>query len=225
MSNLINELKEICDYEWSKIKRGQFFKLAMEMDSPDLYVLAMVQVYHYTKYNSLNQASAVFPESYKNIGLIHFALKHAMEELGHENMAAHDLKSLGINEDVLKSPPLPATAALSGYLDSVAMKLGVAARLGYSFWAEDSYEHLQPLLEVCKSRLGLRDDQMTFFIAHAEIDAQHAKEVEMAITKWVTSDIDRENIKQVARVTLNLTGKILEDVAEQYLERQSNDNA
>ncbi|WP_076585764.1 iron-containing redox enzyme family protein [Vibrio ostreicida] len=224
MSDFILELKTLCNREWDEIKNGTFFKLAMEMKDPELYILTLIQIYHYTKYNAINQASAVFQEDHKKVGLIHFALKHAIEELGHENMVVHDLKSIGVEETVLLSPPLPATEALSGYLDSVAMKQGTIARLGYSFWAEDSYEQLKPLLEVCKTNLGLSDNQMTFFIAHADIDVQHALDVENAILDWVSSDEERESVKQVARTSLYLTGKILEGVAHQYLEKQMTPN-
>lgn len=39
-----------------------------------------------------------------------FVYRHASEELGHERMVVHDLKSVGIcDETDLNRPPLPAT--------------------------------------------------------------------------------------------------------------------
>ncbi|MFA0057692.1 iron-containing redox enzyme family protein [Vibrio echinoideorum] len=225
MSIFRNELKEICDEEWSKIKKGKFYTLVLNEDEPDvdLYISAMIQVFHYTKNNSINQAIATYAEDHKKVGLLHFAMKHAIEELGHENMVVHDLKSIGVDESVFLDQPIPATEALNGYLDSISLRGGVIPRLGYSFWAEDSYEHLAPLLNLCKNKLKLDDDQLTFFIEHAEIDMHHSKDVNDAIDEWVTSDADKKNVKQVARTTLYLTGRILESVAEDYMNNKGNE--
>ena len=144
-------------------------------------------------------------------------MKHALEELGHENMVVNDLKSMGIDPEIFNSKPLPATDALNGYLDSIAIRGGVIPRLGYSFWAEDSYEHLAPLLDACQTKLKLTEQQLTFFIAHAVIDEKHAEDVNNAIDRWVITDEEKESVKQVAKTTLFLTGEILEAAAEQYL--------
>ncbi len=90
MSEFRQELKEICDHEWGKIKAGQFFKLVREDISEELYISAMVQVFHYTKNNAINQAAACFPDDHKKVGLLRFAMKHALEEVGHENMVVND---------------------------------------------------------------------------------------------------------------------------------------
>jgi hypothetical protein len=112
---------------------------------------------------------------------------------------------------------MPATDALSGYLDSVALRGGVIPRLGYSFWSEDSYEHMAPLLNACKNTLGLADNQLTFFIAHAEIDIKHSEDVHRAIDRWVISDKEKASVLQVAKTTLFLTGQIFESVAQEYI--------
>lgn len=160
--SFINELAEICDKEWGKIKAGTFFRLANEAITTELYIDAMVQVFHYTKNNAINQAAATFPEDHKKIGLLRFAMRHALEELGHENMVVRDLDSMDVDLSVFDAAPLPATEALNGYLYSVAIRGGVIPRLGYSFWAEDSYAHLGGLLDACRNVLKLTDKQLSF---------------------------------------------------------------
>jgi hypothetical protein len=218
MVSFLKELKEICDQEWAKIKAGRFFHMVQNSDpelQKDLYVRAMIEVFHYTKNNAINQAAAVFNEDHKRVGLLRFAMKHAIEELGHENMVVNDLSVIGIDPSVFDSQPLPATEALNGYLYSLSIRGGLVPRLGYSFWAEDSYEHLAPLLDVCKNRLKLSDQQLTFFIAHSVIDTKHANDVNEAIENWVVSDKDKQAVRQVARTTLYLTGQILDSVADE----------
>jgi pyrroloquinoline quinone (PQQ) biosynthesis protein C len=219
MNNFLDELKEICDQEWNKIKAGRFYRMVQNSEPQlqrELYIRAMIEVYHYTKNNAINQAAATFNEDHKRVGLLRFAMKHALEELGHENMVVSDLSSIGVDASVFENPPLPATEALNGYLYSLAIRGGVIPRLGYSFWAEDSYDHLEPLLNVCKNSLNLSDKQLTFFIAHSVIDAKHADEVNNAIERWVTTEEERQAVKQVARTTLYLTGQILESVANEF---------
>jgi hypothetical protein len=211
------ELEAICNAEWVKIKTGRFFRLVKNPElQRELYIKAMVQAFHYTKNNAINQAAAAFNEDHKKVGLLRFAMKHALEELGHENMAVNDLLSIGVDKAIFDELPLPATEALNGYLDSVALRGGVIPRLGYSFWAEDSYEHLAPLMDVCKNGLKLTDQQLTFFVAHAVIDEKHAEEVNNAIDRWVITDKEKSAVKQVARTTLFLTGQILESVANEF---------
>ncbi len=94
--------------------------------------------------------------------------------------------------------------------------VGIIPRLGYSFWAEDSYEHLEPMMDICKNSLKLTDKQMTFFVAHAIIDAKHSEEVNAAIDRWVVTDEEKAAVKQVARTTVYLMGKILESVADEF---------
>ncbi|MDH1620504.1 iron-containing redox enzyme family protein [Pseudomonas chengduensis] len=219
MTSFLDELKDICDQEWARIKAGRFYRM-VQTSTPELqrelYIRAMIEVYHYTKNNAINQAAATFNEDHKRVGLLRFAMKHALEELGHENMVVSDLASIGIDDSVFDNPPLPATEALNGYLYSLAIRGGVIPRLGYSFWAEDSYEHLAPLLDVCQNQLKLTDKQLTFFIAHSVIDAKHADDVNKAIERWVSTDQDKQAVKQVARTTLYLTGQILESVANEF---------
>ncbi len=124
---------------------------------------------------------------------------------------------MGVDESVFDAPPLPATEALNGYLYNLSIRGGIIPRLGYSYWAEDSYEHVFPLLDACKDVLKLKDDQLTFFIAHAVIDEKHAEDVNRAIDKWVVTDEEKEAVKLAAKTTLFLTGQILECVANDYI--------
>jgi len=219
MSEFKAKLTVLCNEQWKKIKAGNFYRLMLTEQDPELlrrlYVTLMVQVFHYTKYNAMNQACATFATPHTELGLVRFALRHAIEETGHENMVVHDLRSIGVDLSTLKASPLPATAALSGYLDSVALRLGVLPRLGYSFWAEDSYEHLQPLLAAFRNKLGLQDNQLTFFVSHATIDEKHANEVKKVIDAYVKSEEEEAAVSQVALTTLFLLGQLLENVAEQ----------
>ncbi len=216
MDNFFKELDAIVDSGWAKIKKGRYWNHSLEQTvTVELYQQVMLQVYHYTRFNSINQAACAFSADPNQTTLLRFVYKHALEELGHEKMVIRDLESIGALPASLPAP-LPPTQALIAYLNDVAIRLGPVARLGYSYWAEEVYEHIQPILNKFRTDLGLKDEQMTFFVAHSTIDEKHSEEVRLAMQRSVRTDEERALIKEVARVTLYLTGQLLEESLLEY---------
>jgi thiaminase len=209
----IDSLREKVEGEWDRIKQGEFWQRVMGAPvTPALWRDFLVQVYNYSRHNSMNQAVAAFVPAPE--GLLKFVYRHAGEELGHERMVTHDLKSIGLlDESELNATPLPATEALIGYLYFVALRYGAVARLGYSFWAEGAHAHIQePLRKLCGD-LKLTSKNVTFFGAHAEADEEHIKQVEDAIERFAVTPQDRELVTRVCLTTLSLTGQLLDQVA------------
>jgi thiaminase len=209
----IAELRDTVDAEWAQIKQGRFWSRVQDKPmSRELYRDLMLQVYHYSRHNSMNQAVTAFVPAPE--GLLKFVYRHAAEELGHEKMVIHDLKSVGLFDEAdLSQPPLPATEALIGYLYYVSLRYGAVARLGYSFWAEGVYGHIGPALAKMMQDLQLTSKNVTFFGSHAQADVEHIRQVEDAIERFAVSQEDRALVTKVARTTLSLTGQLLEQVA------------
>lgn len=222
MSKLIQKLDEVVNAEWKKIKSGEFWTLAMsEKIAPELYKNLMEEIYHYTKHNSINQATAAYKTLPEQRKLLRFVYKHALEELGHENMVVNDLKSINLYEEGIENrKPLPATQALISFLYLTALEKGAIPRLGYSFWAETCYSHIDELLKKIAQDLNLQDKQMTFFVAHSEIDAKHSTEVNDMIMSCLNSDAEFDEVMNTAQVTLYLTGQMLEQVATKFKTEQ-----
>ncbi|HSV36445.1 MAG TPA: iron-containing redox enzyme family protein [Ramlibacter sp.] len=209
----VSRLRETVEDQWARIKQGEFWQLVMnEPVARPLYRDLMLQVYHYSRHNSMNQAVAAFVPAPE--GLLRFVYKHASEELGHERMVIHDLKSIDLlDEKDLEQAPLPATEALIGYLYYVGLRYGPVARLGYSFWAEGAHGHIQePLGKICRD-LQLTSKNVTFFGAHAEADEAHIQQVEESIERYAVTPQDQALVERVALTTLSLTGQLLEQVA------------
>ncbi|HEX2580884.1 MAG TPA: iron-containing redox enzyme family protein [Dongiaceae bacterium] len=188
-----------------------------EKVTPELYRVLMEQIYHYTRHNSINQAAAAYSTNPQSRKLLRFVYRHALEELGHENMVIHDLTAKNLyNPKLLEQRPLPPTQALISYLYQVAIERGAIARLGYSYWAESAYSHIDELLKKVGKDLDLSPDQMSFFVSHSTIDAKHSLEVIEAINENVITAEQQEDVLDVARTTLYLTGQILEQVEREY---------
>lgn len=213
VEGLFARIDEMITNTWQRVGQSEFWRHVMThgLDAA-LYRDLMVQVFHYTRFNSINQALTVLKSGPEDRGVLRFVYRHADEELGHEMMVVHDLKAVNLirpDDDLATFARVPATDALINYLAGLAWTEGPVARLGYSYWAEDVYEHLAPLLLAARSSLGLTDRQMTFFVAHSDIDSEHSAEVRRAIAKFATTPQQADSIYRVAETTLWLTTEIM----------------
>ena len=222
---LIQSLEKAVAKQWQQIKGGKFWKhVTSDGFDKDLYSSLMAQVYYYSKHNAVNQAIAATSfRSKPSNKLLKFVCKHALEEIGHENMIIKDLQSIDIDATFLQEDEqcLPPTQALIGYLYHTAMNLGAFPRLGYSFWAESVYDDIAPILESMRSSLNIEDKNMTFFVAHSNIDEHHFEEVKKAICSYEFSSEEASQVIEVAEVTLYLTGQIMESVITNYYNQKS----
>lgn len=174
------------------------------------YALHLTQVYHYTIHTPLNQARVALRDGlspkYRR-----FCLDHAAEEVGHERMALHDLRAMGIDTAPEDFPLLPATEQKIAYLYWISEHAHPASRLGYSFWAEDSYGAGGPYLQAMKAAMGLSDHQTTFFTSHAAIDTKHVLDVRKALTAACTTDEAWTAVHRAMEQSIRLTFQLLKD--------------
>jgi pyrroloquinoline quinone (PQQ) biosynthesis protein C len=197
---------------WAEARQGRFWKHVTEHGcSPELYRLTLLQIFHYTRHNSINQAIAAFRADPEQLSLLRFVYEHAREELGHEQLVLRDLEAAGLlQEGAPIEPPLPATDALIHYLYGVALREGPVPRLGYSYWAESVYTQIAPLLARVRDSLSLSERDSSFFSAHSAIDARHARQVRSALERAVTTREQAQAVQRVALTTLWLTLQLLE---------------
>jgi hypothetical protein len=106
-------LDAIIDAMWKASAEAEFWQhvMAQGIDA-ELYRDLMVQVFHYTRFNSINQGMTVLGVSPAERPLLRFIYRHADGELGHEQLVVHDLRAAGlIGPEVQPEtlPRLPAT--------------------------------------------------------------------------------------------------------------------
>jgi hypothetical protein len=213
--------------QWQRAGETEFWRhVTANGFTPELYRDLMVQIFHYTRFNSLNQAQSVMRVRPEQRALLRFAYRHADEELGHETMVVHDLRAVGLiddTDDITTHPRVPATDALINYLAGLSCTDGAVARLGYSYWAEDVYTFIAPLLRVAQTSLQLTERHMTFFVAHSAIDAGHSAEVRRIIAKVAITPEERDAVYRVAETTLWLTTQIMAQAFDQWRDRSDGD--
>ena len=215
------ELDQVVIDGWAHIQNGAFWQQTLdgEIDQRELYKNTMVEIFHYTRHNAVNQAFAAWRASSPDQKhLLKFCFEHADEELGHEQMVTHDLERAGLlDEAMLEADPLPPTQAFIGYLYYVGLALGPIPRLGYSYWAENAYGFLDPILSRARTELDLGDQDMTFFVSHARVDVKHFEEVKEAVAENARTEDDWRGVMNVAATTLALTGAMLDSVLAKTL--------
>lgn len=221
-TQFLKALEEDIAQEWAEIHSGPFWSHMRERGlDRDLYRTVMVQIWHYTQHNPINQSFAAWRVPAAKMGLLRYCFEHSQEELGHEKMIEHDLRVVDLLDGALRESPLRATSALIGYLYSVSLMEGAVPRLGYSYWAESVYTYIAELLDHMRSDLSLTDDQMSFFVAHAEIDAKHSEEVKEQIERWAVTEEEQAKVREVATTSLWLTGELLNDSYRSYVNRNA----
>ncbi|RKH65860.1 iron-containing redox enzyme family protein, partial [Corallococcus llansteffanensis] len=113
-------------------------------------------------------------------------------------------------------PPLAATEVLTGYLYWISYQGNPLQRLGYSYWAESCYEYIRPLMGRVQKTLGLTAAQMTFFVAHADIDEDHSALVNEMIAKKCRTPEDWEDVARVMETSLRLTWRMMDEVVDAH---------
>jgi thiaminase len=184
-----------------------------------LFGIYMLETYHYTAHNARNQAIAGARAFDRSPHYLKFCFEHAQEETGHEFMALHDLGTLGFDKDTFPIPePLPATEVLIAYLYWISEHGNTVQRLGYSYWAENCYGYIAPIVQQVQSHLGLKNSQLTFFTAHATIDTVHAREVLEVVDSHCATEADWQAVERVMLTSLRLMGDVLEAVWQAFQE-------
>lgn len=223
MKEFLDRLEKETAQAWARVHSGPFWRHLLDKGlDQDLYVGLMTEIFHYTRYNAQNQALAALRVTSDRLPLLRYCLNHALEEAGHDLMVLNDLESIGIAPAVIKGKtPLPETQAFIAYLFHVASELDATARLGYSFWAENAYGYVDDLLKAMRRDLGLGDRQMTFFVAHASIDAEHFDDVRKILDRACTQPELQDDVVSVLRTSLHLTGNIMDAAYADYMARRT----
>ena len=183
------------------------------------YATFLTQVYYYTSHTARNQALVGSNLANTHVKYMQFCFEHALEETGHELMALHDLKAMGVpivDVDKDMPPMLPATELLVSYLYWVSVQGNPLQRLGFSYWAERSYGVMGHIIDTMVEQLGLDKKQMTFYFNHSDIDDKHAKDVENILLVTCNTVADWKAVYRVAETTIDVSMQMMDQSITAY---------
>ncbi|MCC6302531.1 MAG: iron-containing redox enzyme family protein [Gammaproteobacteria bacterium] len=181
----------------------------------DHYKSYLRQTYHYTKDNPQIQSLATVYFQGSDRKFVRMFYKHAISEIGHDELALNDLKTLGENIDRVRiENPLPATVALNAFVFYQIYNRNPIGYLGYLFFLEflptSSGAGYMNLLE----KAGIPREAMTFLAEHTSVDVYHNRMMEKYVTGLVMTDFDL----QAVLYTLRGTGKLYADMLQSAFE-------
>jgi hypothetical protein len=134
-------------------------------------------------------------------------LQHAMSEIGHDQLALGDLRSLGFDTDAIpRENPLPTTTALISFPFYAIQYRGPLSYLGYLYFLEFLPTSRGADIAAALSAIGAPAESMSFLHEHRTVDVHHNRLMKRYADEMVRSDVD------VAEVTyaMEVTGRLFE---------------
>ncbi|NJO87777.1 MAG: iron-containing redox enzyme family protein [Chloroflexia bacterium] len=71
-------------------------------------------------------------------------------------------------------------------------------------------------MQALKHNMGIKDEQMSFYLQHVKIDQKHGKDIQNMVTKVCETNEHWEAIKEVAKTSLWLMFRMVQDILEEY---------
>ncbi len=140
-------------------------------------------------------------------------LQHACSEAGHDHLALNDLRTLGVNVDLLPyERPLPETAALIGFSYYLIQYVNPVSYLGFVFHLEYLPTHFGEQYAHGLFSAGIPPAALTFIGEHVEADVGHNLLMAEYVDNLLVTERDVEDTIYAMRVTSNLYAKVFEAV-------------
>lgn len=207
--------------EWFKVFEevsltAPFQKIAKGEVTVEHYKAVMRQVFHHARENPQIQALATVYFKGKQRELVKGFYRHAISEIGHDQLALNDIKSLGV--DVSEIPferPLPATTALISYAFYQIQHLNPIGYLGYLFHLEFMPTRSGKAYMELFKKIGVPSEAMTFIQDHSTIDIGHNKLMEDYVEKLIQTEDDMESVIYAIKTTAKLYANMIDEAFAQ----------
>ena len=195
-------------------KTQAFHRLMSGTLRQQIYIRYLLNVYHYAQHSpkvialASSRCVGTHPE------LAAYLLRHAAEEIGHEQWAYSDLRRLGLfDQQIQSSRPGTACASMIGLEYYVAGFWNPVALFGWLFTLEAFGADLATLIgQKLDASLNLGGTATYFLAGHGSVDRDHIKDIVEAIDKHIKSPADFDDMLHIARVSRQLYLGMLQEV-------------
>lgn len=192
-----------------------FALLASGRMTPRQYAAVLRQVFHHARENPQIQALATARFRGDQRALVRNFYRHAISEIGHDELALRDIEALGEDVSRIRSErPLPATFALLASAFHMIEHHEPVAYLGYLFHLEYTPVQLGHLYMEALERAGIPRTAMGFLEEHATADVAHVKLIRTYLDKLVTTPEELDAVLYMQRVTAELYARMLDQAIE-----------
>jgi pyrroloquinoline quinone (PQQ) biosynthesis protein C len=171
------------------------------------YACYLRETYFYTREDPQIQAlcTAWFRGSDRE--MVKPFLQHATSEIGHDQLALDDLRSLGFDADAIpRENPLPMTTALISFPFYAIQYRGPISYLGYLYFLEFLPTSRGADIAAALSAIGVPAESMSFLHEHRTVDVHHNRLMKRYADEMVRTEAD------IAEVTyaIEVTGRLFE---------------
>ena len=206
-----NQIKEEFFKTFQKTtSQGPFADLMAGKIGEKHYAAIMKEVYFHARENPQLQAMATAYFRGKQRNSIKDFYRHAISEIGHDQMALEDAIGSGAEGITETSNPLPSTIALVSYGFYQIQYRNPLGYIGYLFFLEFSATSGGHGMADALLKAGVKEENLTFLREHAIVDVGHNRMIEKYIEEMVKTDEDIREVIFAIRVTADLYSKMLE---------------
>lgn len=181
----------------------------------DHYRSWMKQVYYYVRENpQIQTLGTVFFRGRQRF-MVRNVFKHAISEVGHEQLALNDFVTLG--GDAATVPyknPLPATAALNAYAYYQIYNLNPMGYLGYLFFLEFLPTQIGDKLTGWMTNSGVPENALTWMREHIELDNAHNRMMERYVDELLKTEADFAAVEYAMHATGDLYALMIASAIE-----------
>ncbi|MEM1436972.1 MAG: iron-containing redox enzyme family protein [Pseudomonadota bacterium] len=166
------------------------------------YKSVLREIYYYSREDPQIQALATVYFRGKDREQVKPFLRHAISEVGHDELALNDLRALG--EDVDNLPfqsPLPTTMGLIAYPFYQINYQNPIGYLGYLYFLEHLPTSSGDSIGGALAAAGIPPEAMTFLNEHFTVDFGHNQLMRNYLQELVKSDADRDAVIQGMETT------------------------
>jgi pyrroloquinoline quinone (PQQ) biosynthesis protein C len=184
--------------------------------TPQHYAEVLRQIYYQTRENPQIQACATaWFRGHQRAAVAPF-LKHAAQEIGHDQLALADLQAMGLDTAELpRRQPLPTTTAVTAFAYYQIQHLNPVGYLGYLFFLEFMPTSSGGAYVELFRRAGVPDSAFGFIREHQTVDVAHNRLMQRYVADLVTTEADLESVRYALATTAQLYTAMIEGAFEQ----------
>lgn len=199
--------------EMVKVHASTGFKRILDREMTPLHFASMMEeIYHHTRENPQIQTFATAFFKYEQRAQIKPFYKHAISEIGHDQLALDDIKALNYpTEHIVEGYPLPITTALLAYAFYQIQFRNPIGYLGYLFHLEYMPTQFGSEYIAAFKEVGVPDEALSFIMDHHKIDQGHIKMMHGYIDGLIKTYEDLEEMKYAVSVTAKLYSDLVTD--------------
>jgi len=181
----------------------------------DHYAAYLRETYFYTREDPQKQATATARFRGPDRDMVKYFLRHALSEVGHDQMALADLTAIGFETaSIPDENPLPATLAMTGFAYYSIQYRQPISYLGWLYFLEFLPTSKGGGIAEALAKLGVPKTAMTFLDEHRSVDVHHNKLMRIYADHMIRSIYNFDEVVYALTVTGTLFANMLEGAFE-----------